>query len=145
LTDIWLNENPEPEALATMLAPSLPPGIRVESITELEYSSPKLQTEIISAEYVVLLDANSQVSDLEERVAALLAEEKIMRVRRKKEYDLRILIEELSVQNDGDVQILTMQLSSRPGATGRPEEVLLAIDLDPLDALIERTGLILAE
>jgi hypothetical protein len=36
-----------------------------------------------------------------------------------------------------------MQLAARPGATGRPEEVLLALDLDPLAARIHRTELLL--
>jgi len=43
--------------------------------------------------------------------------------------------------NDGFAQ-LRMRLSARESATGRPDEVLLALGLDPFAALIERTELI---
>jgi hypothetical protein len=38
-----------------------------------------------------------------------------------------------------------MRLSAREAATGRPDEVLLTLGLDPFAARIERTGLVLAE
>jgi hypothetical protein len=36
-----------------------------------------------------------------------------------------------------------MRLTAREGATGRPEEVLLALGLDPADFRVERLQLIL--
>ena len=67
-----------------------------------------------------------------------------MRERRGKTYNLRPLIEELKFEsmNDGFAQ-LRMRLSARESATGRPDEVLLALGLDPFASRIERIELIL--
>ncbi len=47
------------------------------------------------------------------------------RERRGKAYDLRPLVEGLRVEPDGG---LWMKLAIRPGATGRPEEVMFVLD-----------------
>jgi hypothetical protein len=69
--------------------------------------------------------------------------ESLPRERRGKSYDLRPLIEMLSVvtQPDGKVWLRTT-LAARNGATGRPDEVLVALDLEPESARVERTRLI---
>ena len=64
------------------------------------------------------------------------------RERRGKAYDLRPLIERLELVEPGK---LSMRLSAREGATGRPEEVLEALGI-PLDGVqVERTRLIFEE
>ena len=65
---------------------------------------------------------------LERRVAEILARGAIMRKRRGKDYDLRALIKELEVHRDSHGTVtLRMRLESRPGSTGRAEEVLAAM------------------
>lgn len=66
-----------------------------------------------------------------------------VRERRSKTYDLRPLIEMISViaQADGTAW-LKMTLAAREGATGRPEEVLSALGIEPETARVERTRLI---
>ena len=62
------------------------------------------------------------------------------RERRGKSYDLRPLIETLLVKREGDAVQLEMTLSAREAATGRPGEVLRAMDLDPACAHIHPIG-----
>jgi hypothetical protein len=61
-------------------------------------------------------------------IAALLAAESVIRVRREKEYDLRPLVQDLRLEPAAPIgQPLWMRLKARPGATGRPDEVLKAL------------------
>jgi hypothetical protein len=84
--------------------------------------------------------------DLERRVDALLGSETVLRKRREKNYDLRPLIEGLRLSPAPPAgPSVWMRLSSREGATGRPEEVLLALGIDPAGVRIHRTRLLLAE
>jgi hypothetical protein len=64
--------------------------------------------------------------------------ESIPRTRRGKEYDLRPLIEELSLQADNTI---FMKLTAKEGATGRPEEVLDVLGIAFEETRIERTKL----
>ena len=74
---------------------------------------------------------------------AILTAESLPRERRGKAYDMRPLIEELSLAEAGAEQsVLHMRLSARPSATGRPEEVLEALGIPPDETRIERTRLI---
>jgi hypothetical protein len=72
--------------------------------------------------------------------------ESIIRERRGKSYDLRPLIEMISIITEANgTAWLKMALAAREGATGRPEEVLLALQIEPETALVERTHLIFKE
>ncbi len=85
--------------------------------------------------------------DLAMRIDRLLGAEKLMRERRGKLYDLRPLIEDLREINpapNGGPRIL-MRLAACSGATGRPDEVLAALDISPHDARVQRTELVFTE
>jgi hypothetical protein len=82
---------------------------------------------------------------LRRRVLALLAAEKVVRERRGKTYDLRPLIRDLGVLDTEDGPRLTTRLSQLPGETGRPDELLLALELDPLDVRVHRSSIMLEE
>jgi hypothetical protein len=66
------------------------------------------------------------------------------RERRGKTYDLRPLIESIKVLENPD-PMLEMTLMTRPGATGRPEEVLEELGISPVEVDIVRSALVLAE
>ena len=88
--------------------------------------------------------------ELQARVAQTLAAETLERVRerrgKKKVYDLRPLILDLTVEKAEDGQLhIHMNLCLEPSKTGRPDEVLEALGFDPLDMRIHRTGMVLAE
>jgi hypothetical protein len=128
-------------------------------VEEVDDHGPALQTRMASAEYTVTLLDAVDVPDLQRRVEALLAATSLPRQRRGKEYDLRPLIEELSLAptpsrstpvglpgGDGqDVVRAFMRLAAREGAAGRPDEVLDALGILLESTRIERTHLILKD
>ena len=137
--DIWLNE--DVGDVSTALKDHVPPGLTILDANQVDDRAPSLQSQVIGAEYEVEITDAGSASGLTEKIATVLEFESIPRVRRKKEYDLRPLIESLTVT--GDNQIF-MRLTAREGATGRPEEVLDVMGIPLEDTRIERTRLLFA-
>jgi hypothetical protein len=77
-------------------------------------------------------------SEVRRKIESTLDATSIIRTRRGKEYDLRPLIEFLSMMDDK----IVMLLAAREGATGRPEEVLDVLGIAFDETRIERTRLI---
>jgi len=125
--DFWLSEKLALLDVTRQLNGALPPGLEVIALVEVELKAPALETQLKSAEYRVTFRDPVDRVELEKKVAEVLKADSLPRERRGKTYDLHPLIEGLRVEPDGS---LCMKLSLRPGATGRPEEVLNALDLD---------------
>lgn len=144
--DVRLNENLPTDEIHARLKDNLPPDIKVTEVKEVNERLPALQTLVLSAAYDVHLTESVDGSELKRRVEELMKVESLIRERRGKMYNLRPLIEMLSIitQADGSVW-LKMTLSAREGATGRPEEVLAALGIEPETAHVERTRLIFKE
>jgi len=121
------------------LQANVPPGLTILDAKLVDDREPSLQSQVIAAEYEVKITEANSASGLTEKVASVLESESIPRVRRKKEYDLRPLIEILTLTTDTQ---LFMRLTAREGATGRPEEVLDALGIPLEDTRIERTRLL---
>ncbi len=136
--DFWLEEKMELLEIARQLKAALPPGLEVSDLQEVDPHSPALEMLLRSAEYVVTFKEPIDQAELEKKVAGVLAARELPRERRGKAYDLRPLLEGLRVEPDGG---LWMKLAVRPGATGRPEEVLSVLGLSWTDTLIDRTNL----
>jgi radical SAM-linked protein len=113
-----------------------PPGLTILQVEQVDEHSPALQTQVAAAEYEVTFRDGTPL--LETGIAEILAAASLPRQRRGKDYDLRPLIILLEANPAG----LRMLLSAREGATGRPEEVLLAMGIPPESTHIERTRLI---
>jgi len=135
--DMWLNE--DVEDVIESLQANVPPGLTILDAKPVDDREPSLQSQVIAAEYEVKITEANSASGLIEKVASVLESESILRVRRKKEYDLRPLIEILTLSTDTQ---LFMRLTAREGATGRPEEVLDALGIPLEDTRIERTRLL---
>lgn len=143
LLDLWLANPTEPAALLQAWGSVLPLGIAVQAITEIVEREAALSAQVTSARFSVLPNCESTVPDLPKCVLVLLEQTQILRInKRGKEYDLRPLVEELAATPAG---WLEMQLAARPAATGRPEEVLTAMGLDPCRPAIHRRNLILID
>ena len=143
IIDFWLSVSPNNlDQLKSELIAAQPPGIEIQTIESIDASAPTLQKKVAAAEYLVnLLD---QIPQLDQRIDKLLASEEILRQRRNKSYDLRPLVKELNLSG-GDTQSLTMMLNAQEGSTGRPEEVLLALDIQPENTHIERTQIVIQD
>lgn len=146
LADVWLEEEVEPAQAQAQLEPMMPPGLPLYGVWETPLGAPAMQAVLAEAVYEVDVGVLIDPPQLRRRVSNLLAADSLIRERRGKEYDLRPLVLALSV-DDGpqSASHLTMRLSQLPGKTGRPDELLLALDLDPLDVRVRRTALILQE
>ena len=136
--DMKLERDIPLDGLRDTLQGTLPTGIQVLSITQVDERAPALQTQVVSAEYEVTLTEPVDGSELTRKVDSVMESESIIRTRRGKEYDLRPLIENLEMPSEGKI---IMKLSAREGATGRPEEVLDVLGIAFEGTLIERTVL----
>jgi hypothetical protein len=105
---------------------------------------PSLQSLVHAASYEAHIGAEGASQSLPCRVASALDSPSLPRERRGKTYDLRPLIETLRlILDNGNGAILFMRLAAREGATGRPDEVLEALGVDPALARIHRRQLFL--
>ncbi|MBL0345098.1 TIGR03936 family radical SAM-associated protein [Candidatus Villigracilis affinis] len=143
MLDVRLNEEIPVEEIRLRLKDNLPTDIQVTNVESVDERAPALQTQVLSAEYHVQLTEPVDGSDLKRRVEELIRSESLPRERRGKFYDLRPLVEVLTV--DTETSTLQMKLTAREGATGRPDEVLTALGIEPEYARVERTRLIFQE
>ncbi|MCC6301140.1 MAG: DUF2344 domain-containing protein [Anaerolineales bacterium] len=137
--DMRLERDVELDGLSARLNATLPPGIRVTRIEQIDERAPALQTQVASAEYQVEVGEAVDPSEMKRRVREALESTSIPRERRGKKYDLRPLIESIEAMDDK----IVMQLAAREGATGRPEEVLDVLGIAFEETKVERTRLIL--
>jgi radical SAM-linked protein len=147
--DMKLEHDIRLDDLPARLNATLPGGLQVTGVEQVDERGPALQTQVASAEYEVTL---TEPVELQEKIEAALASQTIPRERRGKTYDLRPLIEDLKImESDGlpsgqgpapAVQTIFMRLAAREGATGRPEEVLDVLGIAFEETRIERTRLL---
>jgi radical SAM-linked protein len=139
LIDVLLEEQFDTDELLKAVQRDAPAGLVIHSAQAIDSQEPTLQKQIHSATYEARIPETEGNSNLGQGITALLNSAELPRERRGKAYDLRPLIETLESSMDDDEGIsLVMRLAARPGATGRPDEVLLALGLDPLAARIHR-------
>ncbi|MEW6287882.1 MAG: TIGR03936 family radical SAM-associated protein [Chloroflexota bacterium] len=141
--DMKLERDIPLEGLRDTLQATLPPGIQVLAIEQVDDHAPALQTRVVSAEYEVTLAEPVDGSELKRKVDSVMDAESILRTRRGKQYDLRPLIESLAVVSsaEGKAEKILMKLAAKEGATGRPEEVLDVLGIAFEETRIERTRL----
>jgi radical SAM-linked protein len=137
--DLKLEHDIPLDSLATRLNRTLPSGIQVLNVEQVDERAPALQTQVAAAEYEVTLTEAVDGSELKRKVASVIESASLPRERRNKTYDLRPLIEVLDLLPDDKI---FMRLTAREGATGRPEEVLDALGIAFEGTRIERTRLI---
>lgn len=150
LADILLMETMEPELAQQQLMAKMAPGIIILQVDEVPINAPSLQSATRSSFYVATPLDPVDFAEVQTKIAELLAAEQIERVRerrgKKKSYDLRPLILDLSAEQAEDSKVhIQMNLCLEPSKTGRPDEVLQALGFDPLDMRIHRKMMVLAE
>jgi len=145
LVDIWLeSKNPVME-IVEAIDRATPPGLEITKAEEIDLTSPQLQKLVISSKYTITI--RESFPDLPTRVQALLGAYSIPRNRRGKDYDLRTLIEDAHLLNPDSTgyQRISLTLTTQDNATGRPDEVLAAMDIPLNTTDIKRTYLILKD
>jgi radical SAM-linked protein len=138
LMEFRLDEEIAGEAALAALRSAAPPGIELRGVRRWEGGRAHLEEEIVAGDYLVEPLEDFWPAELVVNSARLLASETLPRERRGKPYDLRPLIWGLSREGN----TLRMRLQLAPAATGRPEEVLIALALENFPVLIRRTCLL---
>jgi radical SAM-linked protein len=149
LVDLWLETPVEPGAMLAALIDAVPPDLSVGDVRVVPEDEAALSEQLVAAEYRVWLrDAPQEVVQSAITVfleSDTLALAKRGRKYRGKTYDLRPLVQELRLEDaPAPWTGLWMRVHARPGATGRPDEVLKALDLTDAPRRCTRTQLILA-
>lgn len=124
LIDAWLEQDLPLSQVQAALSAALPPGLEISSLVLVDDHAPALQTQVTSAIYLITF--LEQVDDLDKRLIRLDSAERLPRMRHDKPYDLRPLIESMTLasDHDGGQERLRVQMAAHEGATGRPEELL---------------------
>ncbi len=144
--DVWLDEVLEPGQVRQRLQPSLPAGLEISGVSEVDLRAPSLQSQMRAAYYRATVAGPEPAEAIRARVQALLAAPALLRQRHHKgrlqTYDLRPLVQSIEVREgqEGE-QILEMRLQASPQGAGRPDEVLDALGLSLMPHRIERTKL----
>lgn len=142
ILDVWLEYEIELPQINQTINEVLPPGIEVKKIELIDIQSPALQTQVLSSVYVItFLD---EIPDLNDRLQRIQSAEHLFRQRRNKSYDLRPLIEQITLmpKPESGYQKLHIQLSARESATGRPEEVVDQMNIKFENTRVHREMLI---
>jgi len=143
LLDIWTECGVDPSKIIRNLTVNLPNGIRINSMDPIALNDSILQFQVISACYKIVPLVSLGVNRIESSIKELLSHSSIQRTRRGKTYDLRPLIISISIeahQKETNFAICTV-LKSQEGATGRPDEVMAAMNFDPFEFAFCRTCL----
>jgi radical SAM-linked protein len=149
LLDIWLEEALDPADIFSALHNRTPVNLHVIDITPVNRGERTLAERLESAEYIVWLHDVSR-DELTSKINHLLATDTVFLPRRGrkyrgKTYDLRPLILDLHVTVDTLHSWIKvwMHLKAQPGATGRPDEVLKALEMTDCLQRCSRSHLIL--
>jgi radical SAM-linked protein len=142
--DIWLEQELPAERVFQALQEAAPPGLLIQQVEAIDERLPVLQALLLSSEYLITL--LEPPPDLEARLARLLEADSLPWQRRGKTYDMRPLVLALQIlpPDEQGLPHLLALLSARENATGRPDELLAAMQIDPLSARIQRRKLIFA-
>jgi radical SAM-linked protein len=139
LIDIETDAECGVDALARQIAGAVPPGISDIRVAALPENSPGLEKLVVAGEYSAHPLEGAWPVDLPQRIERLLSSASLPRERRGKAYDLRPRILSLGLEGN----ILSMRLSLTPEATGRPDEVLGALDVGEMPVDVTRKQLVL--
>jgi radical SAM-linked protein len=142
LVDIWLDESIAAEQIKHAIQVAAPLGLEILQVADVDPGLPALPTQVQASEYHITL--RDPVPDLDEALRRVVTAGALPRIWRDKAYDLRPLIFQIErLTDDGDgCQRIMVVLSAKEASTGRPEEVLRALGIEPGEARIQRTRLI---
>ncbi len=139
MLDVYLMEELNSSDLKTNIQEKVPLGLEILSIEQIQDKEPALQVQVKAVEYKVYFLDPIEENEVKEKITTLLEKQQIFRVRRKKEYDLRPLVNQLELITNQASPYVLMNLKSQEGATGRPEEVLDELGFSLEDTRIIRT------
>jgi len=140
--DAWITEPLVPDEWGERLVAASPAALPTTSVIEVPIKSPALPTLVTSAEYrITPLDDSISLEALYERAHELLAAETLQRIRNKKPYDLRPLLLDFRLVEDG----IIAWVKAGEQANARADELLDALGLELAQAHLHRMWLYLGD
>lgn len=136
------------DELQARVREKLPPGVKIHALEEVPVKTKALQALTIGADYTILIYAEpGEMPEalFQERVDEFLAKEEVWRERERHgqpyQYNLRPLVFELRYEGydpQAEEHRIFLRVQMRPGATGRPDEVVDALGLDDFARTLRR-------
>ena len=149
LMDIFLRKTISPYFFIKAMSEQMPVGVDVVGVDQVSTRLPSLQSQVRQAEYVVEIATDRQKADVEQSIDSFMYKEHLPWQHRRngevREYDLRALVEGLWLIEWNDSWCaIGMSLRTGSEATGRAEQVTMALGFSERPSSIHRTCLILA-
>ena len=136
------------DELSMRIREKLPPGVRLLDTSEVPFKTVSPQSLTIGADYTILIYADAgEVSELEleAKIEAFLEKREVWRERERHgqryRYNLRPLVLELRYTGFDPAAAehrIFMRVQMRPGATGRPDELVDALGFDDYARTLRR-------
>jgi len=147
--DIMLRKRFSPYYLIKTVGEQLPRGIGLVGVELVALPLPSLQSQVRQAEYQVELETDKRAQEVEEALHSFMEKKQLpwqhRRDREIRKYDLRSLVDRLWLIKWRDSWCAVgMRLRTDSSATGRAEQVTLALGFPDPPRSIHRTKLILA-
>jgi radical SAM-linked protein len=148
LVDLFIQHRISPYALPKTLGNQLPKGISILSVSQVPPDAPALQAQLRRAEYRVELQTDKTADEIKNAIDSLLAKTELPWQHKRDEeirsYDLRKLVERVwLIEVRGTICVLGMCLRADGSASGRAEQVALALGFNGQPKSICRTRLYL--
>jgi len=148
LVDLFIQHRISPYALPQTLGNQLPKGISILSVSQVPPEAPALQAQVRRAEYRVELQTDKTADEIKNAIDSFLAKTELpwqhKRDTEMRSYDLRSLVERVwFIEMRGTLCVLGMCLRADNSASGRTEQVALALGFNGQPKSICRTRLFL--
>jgi radical SAM-linked protein len=149
LMDIMLRKTISPYYFIKTISEQLPRGIGIIGADQVSIQLPSLQSQVRKAEYRVELATDKEKVEVEKILNSFLAKRQFPWQHRRdgevRQYDLRALVNGIwLIDFRQSWCVVGMCLRTDSGATGRAEQVVLALGFPEQPRIIHRTQLILA-
>ncbi len=148
LMDVFVAKLVSPHWFTATASQQLPPGIEILGVYQVALTLPSLQSQVRYAEYVVEVETEKGIKDIDSAISSLLSAEHLPWHHRRdtgqRSYDLRALIDDLwLVDWHQPYGTIGMRLRCDGSGSGRPEQVASALGFTHYPLSIHRTRLIL--
>ena len=149
LMDIIFQRRVSPYLVQKSLAEQLPGGMNIIGVAQVSQDEPSLQSQVRRAEYRVEIDTDKPVAAISASIDSFLSLAELPWQHKRddamRSYDLRKLVERVwLIETRGTICVLGMCLRADGSASGRAEQVALALGFDGQPKSICRTRLFLA-
>jgi radical SAM-linked protein len=149
LMDILFNKRFSPYYFMKAVGEQLPRGIGLVGVEQVATQLPSLQSQVRKAEYCVELETDRLAQEVEEELRSFMAKSEFPWQHRRdhdvRHYDIRSLVDRLWLVEWMESRCTVgMCLRTASSATGRAEQVTLALGFPNPPRSIHRTKLILA-